>query len=156
FNTLNAIGGAITVDGQGDNDTIIANDAGNTTPHVYGESNNSFARNGMATITFNNVETHTLLRGKEVSGTGAAPQIKNVKFPSSIVAGQTATLSGQLIDADKGNTLSLTINWGDGSASETSTPNFNAFTRSHAFGKAGTYKVQLSWFDNTGRSNKQT
>jgi hypothetical protein len=153
FNTLDPIQGDVKVDGGADFDTLTASDQGSVTPHVYTTNGNVFTRSGAASISFANTEVATLKKGVATSGFGTSPLIKNVVFPTTITAGQTATLTGQLADPDAGATVSLLINWGDGSAVQKSTPNLAPFSLSHKFTKAGTYAVRVTWIDNTGRAN---
>ena len=44
-----------------------------------------------------------------------APAAQNLALTSPIKVGQSATLSGQLVDGDGDTNLTLTVNWGDGS-----------------------------------------
>src|SRR5262249_40387986 len=51
---------------------------------------------------------------------GAAAQ--DLALPRQVRVGAPATLTGQLVDADPSQVLSLTVIWGDGSAPDQSTP----------------------------------
>src|SRR5207302_495262 len=53
---------------------------------------------------------------------GSPPMVTGLTFPSSIRAGQFATLGGRLVDPDAGDTLSLSVDWGDGSKATQLTP----------------------------------
>jgi len=155
LNTLDAIQGTVTLDGQGDSDSLNVNDQGSTTAHVYTTSSTTFTRTGAANVTFANVESPKLNKGVETAGAGTAPQVANLVFPTTVTVGQFATLTGKLVDPDASNTLKLIVNWGDGSKLDKTTPNQTAFTRTHKYAKAGKYTVRVTWIDNTGRSNRK-
>jgi acrosin len=155
LNTLDAIQGTVTVDGQGDIDSLNVNDQGSVTPHVYTTSSTTFTRTGAANVTFSNVESPKLNKGAETTGAGTAPQVSNLVFPTTITLGHLATLTGKLVDPDSGSTLKLIVNWGDGSKLDKTTPNQSQFTRTHKYAKAGKYAVRITWIDNTGRSNRK-
>jgi hypothetical protein len=70
-------------------------------------------------------------------------------------AGGLATLSGQLVDANPGATLSLTADWGDGSKPQQSTPGRAPFSLTHRYTQAGRYTVRVIWTDSTGESNSR-
>src|SRR5262249_6602719 len=83
------------------------------------------------------------------------PQATDLALTDSIRAGQQATLTGRLVDADPREVLSLTVNWGDGSQPEQRTPNRAPFRLTHSYETPGTYKVRVTWTDSVGRSNFQ-
>jgi hypothetical protein len=65
-------------------------------------------------------------------------------------------LSGNLTDPDVGDTLTLIVSWGDGSAPETfadigTTP----FRYGHQYAAAGSYTVHVRWVDQTGAGNSR-
>src|SRR5262249_37775075 len=70
-----------------------------------------------------------------------APAAQNLTLTESIRAGQSATLSGQLVDADGDTDLWLTVDWGDGSEPQRSQPGLEPFNVMHKYTQAGTYKV---------------
>jgi hypothetical protein len=84
-----------------------------------------------------------------------APSAKDLKLPRTIQAGQSANLSGQLVDGNGDKKLTLTVNWGDGSKQQESKPGTKPFALSHKYTKAGTYKVRATWTDSTGLSNSR-
>jgi hypothetical protein len=67
--------------------------------------------------------------------------------------GAPATLTGQLVDADPSQVLTLTVIWGDGSAPVEMTPNRAPFSLTHTYASPGVYTVQAIWTDSEGRSN---
>ena len=67
--------------------------------------------------------------------------------------GAPATLTGQLVDADPSQVLSLTVIWGDGSVPDQSTPDRDPFAVTHTYARPGVYTVQAIWTDSEGRSN---
>ena len=84
-----------------------------------------------------------------------APAAQNLALTSPIKAGQSATLSGQLVDADGDTNLTLTVNWGDGSKPQQSKPGTKPFALKHKYAHAGTYTVHVTWTDSTGLSNSR-
>jgi hypothetical protein len=150
-NKLDAIQGAVTVDGGlGGTDTLNINDQGSKTPHTYTQSATTLDRNGAARITFTGIENLHVNKGAVL---GNAPQAKDLKLTPSAKKCQFATLTGRLVDTDPGDALSLTVDWGDGSKPQTSTPNRAPFSLKHRYEQAGTYTVRVIWTDNTGQSN---
>src|SRR5262249_11596762 len=107
-------------------------------------------RSGTATITFAGIENLQVHKGA-VAGT--APMLTDLAFPTSIQPGHSAALAGRLVDPDQGDTLTLSVDWGDGSKPETITPDRRPFHLQHRYKKAGSYKVHLVWSDSTGLSN---
>jgi len=83
------------------------------------------------------------------------PAATNLDFTDSIRAGQRATLSGQLVDDDPREVLSLTVDWGDGSDPVQSTPDRDPFRLTHRYDTPGIYKVVVTWTDSFGRSNSR-
>jgi hypothetical protein len=85
-----------------------------------------------------------------------APAAQNLKLTSPIKAGQSATLSGQLVEADGDTNLTLTVNWGDGSKVQQIHPGTKPFKLKHKYGHPGTYTVHATWSnDSTGLSNSR-
>ena len=81
--------------------------------------------------------------------------------PASINEGQKATLTGHLTDPDVGDFLTLTIDWSDGSQTETHHPGTKDFHFSHRYANNppgqphGAYTVHLHWFDQNGAGNSR-
>jgi hypothetical protein len=147
--TLDTIQGPLTVNGEGGTDSLFINDQGSTTAHTYSITATSVARSGAATINYTGIENLQLNKGPTVS----PPLIADMTFSKTIVAGTAASLSGHLVDSDKADNLSLTVDWGDGSKPTHITPDRAAFTVKHAYAKAGKYTVRAIWTDSTGDSN---
>jgi hypothetical protein len=80
---------------------------------------------------------------------GPGPQAAELAFPSTIAAGQHATLSGRLVGT---GVLSLSVDWGDGSPVAQSTPNRQPFRLKHKYAQPGTYHVRGVWTDSSGQS----
>jgi hypothetical protein len=153
-NTLDPIQGPITLSGgpaDGAIDTLNINDQGSTTPHVYTQTTNSLTRDGAARITFFDIDTLRINKG---ALSGNAPLAKNLTLSPSVKPHAPATLSGQLTDADAGDMLTLTVDWGDHTTTTTQ-PGRDPFSLPHAYDKPGVYTVRVIWSDNTGRSNFQ-
>jgi hypothetical protein len=85
----------------------------------------------------------------------AVPEAKNLVLSGSIHAGQSATLSGRLVDADGDRNLTLMLNWGDGSLLQQTRPGIHPFVLKHRYAHAGIYTVHATWTDSTGLSNSR-
>jgi hypothetical protein len=82
-----------------------------------------------------------------ISGDALTPQINE---------GDSAVLSGQLVDPDAGDVLGLRVNWGDGTPTQTYFPGLQPFALPHRYEEDGSYNAQFTWFDNHGGSNTRT
>jgi uncharacterized delta-60 repeat protein len=89
-----------------------------------------------------------------------APTLTNLSVPA-ISENGTATLSGNISDPDAGNTFTLTVNWGDGSAPQT----FNyaagttSFSETHKYldnNASGVYTIGLTIADSANGSSSQS
>jgi hypothetical protein len=83
------------------------------------------------------------------------PAAKNLALTPTIQAGESATLTGQLFDADGDTNLTLTVDWGDHSKPQQSQPGTKPFAVTHKYNHAGTYTVHATWTDSAGRSNSR-
>jgi hypothetical protein len=149
-NTLDLLDGTITVKGGTGVDTLNINDQGSTTPHTYQQTLTTLDRSGAARITFLGIANVNINKGPVLG-----PMLTGLSFPSSIQAGQVATLKGRLVDPDPRARLTLRVTWGDGSQPETIRPGQEPFTLQHRYGKAGKYTVHLVWFDAQGHTNSE-
>jgi hypothetical protein len=153
-NTLDGIQGPLIVDGSisGIN-VLIINDQGSKTPHVYTETATTLSRSGAAPISFFNVESVAVNKGPVL---GKAPAAKELKLTRGPKGSRLVTLTGHLTDADRATPLALTVDWGDGTTPQTSTPNRKPFSLKHSFQGAGTGTVRVIWTDTrTHESNFQ-
>jgi hypothetical protein len=155
-NTLDTIQGVVSVLGALGGDTLNINDQGSTTPHSYFEGTfqgtTTLSRSGAAAISFTHITDVHLNKGPEIK----APQAKDLTLTKAIRAGQFATLSGRLVDADPAAKLELTVVWGDGSKPQSLKPGQEPFSLQHRYHKAGAYTVHVEWTDlGTGLSNSQ-
>src|SRR5262249_26792247 len=107
---------------------------------------------GAAPIGFANFDKFQLNKG---AVQGNAPRAKGLAFSKSIELGRPATLSGRLVDQDASDQLTLTVDWGDGSAPQRIQPNRKPFALKHRFATAGPHTVRAIWTDSTGQSNSQ-
>src|SRR5262249_30025452 len=152
--TLDPIQGPLTINGQGGSDSLTINDNGSTTAHIYNLTgpapNGSLLRSGAALISWTDIQTFTLNKGPS-----SAPLARDLTLSKKVEAGEPATLSGRLDDADPAAVLSLMVDWGDGSQPETSTPDRAPFAVTHTYAQPGTYTVHVTWMDSTGLSNSQ-
>src|SRR5262249_59156134 len=76
-------------------------------------------------------------------------------FSKTIKLGQLATLSGRLVDMDAKDQLTLTVDWGDGSAPQQIHPGRKPFALRHRFTAAGAHTVRAIWTDSTGQAHSQ-
>jgi hypothetical protein len=156
-NTLDTIQGPVTVLGALGGDTLTINDQGSKTPHTYNQGVNFLKvgfliRSGAAEIDFKSIASLHVNKGPVA---GSTPQAEDLAVTSPVVAGQLATLTGRLVDADQAQALSLTVDWGDGSDPDRSTPGQAPFSLTHRYATPGTYTVRAIWSDSAGESNSQ-
>ena len=84
------------------------------------------------------------------------PMIKNDVLTPEIKEGGLATLSGQLVDPDPTDFLTLTVNWGDGSPVQKYHPGTAPFAVTHKYLDDGLYDVTFSWFADNGPAKSRT
>jgi hypothetical protein len=90
--------------------------------------------------------------------------IQDAALTPAIDEGDTATLSGRLVDPDSQDVLTLTVDWGDSSPVEVFHPGRQPFQVTHRYldnppgDPAGSYTVRFSWTDGHGvvRSDSRT
>jgi hypothetical protein len=150
--TLAGILGPVTIDGSGNNDTLTIEDQLSTTPHTYTITPTTVSRSGAATIIFFGITNLIVDKGVEA---GTAPQAAGLTLTPTIRAGDLATLSGRLVDPDPHATLTLDVDWGDGSKPEQRKPGHKPFVLHHRYAKPGTYTVRAIWTASNGESNFQ-
>jgi hypothetical protein len=154
-NTLNGILGPVTVNGGLGTDTVNILDNGSTTAHTYTQTATTLTRSstadGTVTINYPGIEFLGIARGPVANP--HPPLARHLRFPASIRAGKAAALSGHLADGDGDRALTLTVDWGDGSAPTIVHPGQKRFTLKHKFSVEGTHTVRAIWTDSTGESN---
>jgi hypothetical protein len=149
-NTVNVLGGV------GGHNTLFVQDQGAALGHTYNTATpNLIVRTGGGTppvvIFFNNqVQNVQLFENGQ-----AGPQAQNLALTEQVRVGHPATLTGQLVDADPSQVLSLTVDWGDGTPLQTSTPDRDPFALTHRYTTPGTYFVHVTWNDSDGVSNSR-
>jgi hypothetical protein len=141
-------------------DTLLVQDTGAATGHVYSNDGSQITRDfGAVTINYSLMDSVTFnkspLPPPPFLPDPFFPAATNLALTGSLRAGQQATLSGRLTDVDPREVLSLTVNWGDGSAPAYSTPNRVPFRLTHRYEEPGKYKVRVVWTDSVGRSKSQ-
>jgi hypothetical protein len=84
------------------------------------------------------------------------PVLSGVGFsPSPVNAGQSTTLSGTATDANTGNTLTLTINWGDGSPDTVQVvTNGTPFSFNHTYATSNMYTAMVTVSDGSLQDQK--
>jgi hypothetical protein len=150
--TLDAIQGVLNITSGSATDTLNINDQGSTTQHIYtltqGTPNSTFTRSAPNPVTINFSSIIHLVANKGAL-LGTPPQAAELTFPTTVTAGRHATLSGRLVGTGE---LSLSVDWGDGSQPEQSTPDQRPFRLKHKYAQPGTYHVRAVWTDSAGQS----
>lgn len=85
-----------------------------------------------------------------------APMIKDDVLTPVITEGEAASLSGQLVNTDPDDFLTLRVNWGDGSRKESFHPGTEPFVVTHTYVENGTYNVTYEWFAQVGGIKSRT
>jgi hypothetical protein len=154
-NTLNKIRTPLLLDGETGTDFVSIFDQGSTTPHTYTNTATTFTRSSTAdptvTIGLKSIEALDVFKG--VVASTSPPLAKDLALSKKVRAGESATLTGRLEDADASDTLTLTVIWGDGSEPSVSAPGRDPFKLTHAYAAKGNYRVRVIWTDSTGESN---
>jgi hypothetical protein len=83
------------------------------------------------------------------------PQAQDLALTEQVRVGELARLTGQLVDADPSQVLSLTVDRADGSDPQTSTPDRDPFEVTHTWTTPGTWFVHVTWSDSDGVSNSR-
>jgi hypothetical protein len=163
FGSLDHINNPLTLNGGAGFDTLQVIDTNADTGHFYSDNHFSQITRDFGVVTIN----YSLMNSEQLFQSPLPPQplqfvpdpffpaATNLALTDSIRAGQRATLTGQLTDADPREVLSLTVDWGDGSPLAHSTPNRDPFRLTHRYDTPGIYKVRVTWTDSIGRSNFQ-
>jgi hypothetical protein len=154
---VNVIGGS-GLGGSGASNSLFVHDEGVPVfSHGYQLLTNEIVRTGggtpPVTIFFSNIppEAVHLFEGGDAGG----PAAQDLALPRHVRVGAPATLTGQLVDADPSQVLTLTVSWGDGSRPQTSTPDRDPFAVTHTYASPGVYTVHVIWSDSHGVSNSR-
>jgi len=152
---LDTIQSALTVDGGTGFDRLVVQDQGSHVAHTYTTTATQVRRTSASTPTviINYAAIDSLQVNKGGPTTNPPPLVKGLAFPRSIKVGKAARLTGHLDDADGDKNLTLTVDWGDGSAPTAIKPGRKRFHLNHKYAGAGTYTVRAIWTDSTGESN---
>jgi hypothetical protein len=155
--TLDAVQGLVTINSTSTNATDVLRifDRGSSTPHTYtitvgspDSTTTTFQRSAPNPVTIEFSSIITLAPPQE-NPAGAPAMAAELSFPSTIEAGRLATMTGRLVGT---GTLSLSIDWGDGSPVAHSTPDLEPFSVQHRYARPGTYHVRAVWTDSSGQS----
>jgi hypothetical protein len=138
----------------GDGNTIVYNLAAGvltaSPTHIY--QNNPVTNPITIDVTVEDIASATDTDSTTVTVNNVAPTLNSNQATGSTL---TKTLSGNIVDPGSLDTLTLVIDWGDGSTD--STLNLaaatTAFTTDHTFATAGTYDATLTITDMDGDSN---
>jgi hypothetical protein len=156
-NTIDRIRTPLLLDGESGTDFVSILDQGSTQPHTYNNTATTFTRSSTAdptvTVNFKSIEALDVFKGAVVST--SPPLAKNLALSKKVRAGESATLTGRLEDANAADTLTLTVVWGDGSEPSVTAPGRDPFALTHAYAAKGNYRVRVIWTDSTGESNFQ-
>ena len=153
FHTLDTIKAPLQLNGNSGFDSITIDDQGSQLAHIYTVTATSVTRSfnsAPVVINFASPESMVLLKGPSFS---SPPLARDLKLTDKVRAGEAATLTGVLWDADAGDVLSLTVDWGDGSDPDVVQSNRDPFSVTHRYTAAGTYTVRAIWTDSSGQSN---
>jgi hypothetical protein len=154
-NNLDTILGRLQFFGvSGGNADLEVHDENAPFGHTYQEAPNQIVRSGLGgptvVIDFFTMQVEHLFRNRQP---GAAAQ--DLALTEQVRVGETARLTGRLVDADPSQVLSLTVIWGDGSAPDQSTPDRDPFAVTHTYASPGVYTVHAIWSDSHGVSNSR-
>jgi hypothetical protein len=150
---LDRINAPLTLNGNSGFDILSINDQSSQLVHIDNLTASTFTRsfNGpTVTINFSPFESLQINKGPYVS---SPPLARHLKLSSSVATGRPTSLTGRLDDADGDKNLTLTVDWGDGSAPMAIKPGRKRFHLNHKYAGAGTYTVRAIWTDGTGESN---
>src|SRR5262249_42718892 len=77
--------------------------------------------------------------------------------PAALEAGGRVVLSGRLTDPDRGDRLTLRVDWDDGTAVRTYHPGVKPFRLEHRYrdDRAAAYVIHVTWFDEHGQGNSR-
>jgi hypothetical protein len=153
--TLDPILGVVNINGSA-TDVLNIDDQGSTTPHIYtltqGSPTSTLTRSAPGTpnvvINFTGLATQNEHINKGAL-LGVPPAAATLSFPSTMAAGDSAMLSGQLVGTGE---LSLSVDWGDGTPVAQRTPDHRPFHMHHRYTQPGTYHVRAVWTDSSGQS----
>jgi hypothetical protein len=85
-----------------------------------------------------------------------APMIKDDVLTPVITESESASLSGQLVNTDPDDFLTLRVNWGDGTPKQSFHPGTDPFVVTHTYVENGTYNVTYEWFAQVGGIKSRT
>jgi hypothetical protein len=149
---LDTIRGPLDFFGQGGHADLEVDDRNAPFGHTYQTPPGQIVRSGLGgprvVIDFFNMQEVHLTRNRQQGA-----QAQDLALPERVGVGQPARLTGTLVDADPNQVLSLTVDWGDGSDPETSTPDRGPFEVTHRYASRGDYFVHVTWSDSDGVSN---
>jgi hypothetical protein len=156
FNSLDTIHNTVFAEGGvlGFN-TLFIRDNGAALGHSYDTSSPfQIVRSGggtpPVTVQFLRMQSVQLFENGQ-----SGAQAQDLALTERVRVGQPARLTGTLVDADPSQVLSLTVDWGDGSDPQTSTPDRDPFEVTHSYASPGRYFVHVTWSDSDGRSNSR-
>jgi hypothetical protein len=160
-NTLDDIHTPLQLNGNSGFNVLVVNDQGSSVGHFYAATATAVTRAGNGnTVTVNysgiqSLQVHKSPHPFAFNPDPFFPNVTGLALTGTIRAGKQATLTGRLIDEDANTTLSLQVDWGDGSDPEQSTPDRVPFRLRHRYAEAGDYVVRVFWSDSSGQSNFQ-
>jgi VCBS repeat-containing protein len=131
-----------------------------------GDVTHTFADDAYYTITVDLVDedgTHVVAGSHAVTVNNVAPTIDSLTssatFASKALPGETVTITGFFSDAGSGDTHSVSIEWDDGSVTNTEGDDLqidqvsNTFTASHVYTTGGVFTIAATVTDNDGAYN---
>jgi autotransporter-associated beta strand protein len=149
---LSAVGDTFTIlDNRGGQDVVgaFANLPSDGSTFTVTDANGNLEKfsinyhgGGGHSVVLRHIDTATMARDLRVT-------------PAVVRVGQAVTLSGQLVDPDPRDRLTLVIDWGDGGPAQTFHPGTRPFRARHRYHEGGTYVLHVSWSDDHGQGASQ-
>ncbi len=84
------------------------------------------------------------------------PVLSNLAITPSVYENDPVTVSGMVSEPGAGETLNVTVNWGDGASSNEQLTASAPFSLNHSYVQTGDYDVQVNVIDTSGLADSQS
>jgi uncharacterized repeat protein (TIGR01451 family) len=123
--------------------------------HVSGTLSNGSALSDTVTVSTSSFETNTSNNSSTTTTGVVTPVFNTLQVSQNVTKGSPATLTGTFTNPVPTDALTLTVNWGDGSAPSTYTlsAGTTSFSETHVYAKVGAYTITASMYDSTAGSS---